>query len=248
MIDARVHIRAETSGIDAWRAGRGACDFVSGHEPARRHRLEFGHRHAVAGHDHRMTGLHVTQDGRGLIAELIVRDGTHPGTVADGPALWQAARAADEARPVTSPKVARPRPRKARHEAARRSPTSRSYPSRLSGESQTRRGFQRRNRLPYVRSSGICAHQSSNFRVATIGRPARIARRTRWTPYADEGTSPSGDRALGTRLCFFEWYGNSSTQNRFRASFSIPTSSTSHLACSPHHLEPGASFSRGSKK
>ena len=54
--------------------------------------------------------------------------------------------------------------------------------------------------------------------MATIGRWARIASRTRWATYPDDGTSLSGDMRLGTCRYRREWYGNSSAQNRLRAS------------------------------
>jgi hypothetical protein len=77
VIDYDIQILAQSPGVDPRRALRAVCDDSAWNEPAWRHRPQLRNRHAVAGDDNRLSGLHFPQDRPGVVAELALSD--HPG-------------------------------------------------------------------------------------------------------------------------------------------------------------------------
>ena len=82
LIDERIEVRAELTGIDPGRGARRLRDGVAGDEPVRGNRFQFGHRRAVAGHDQALASLDVPQNGCGVVAELTLGDATYLSRVA----------------------------------------------------------------------------------------------------------------------------------------------------------------------
>ena len=70
-----IQIRAHTTGVDAWSLSRRVRNHRSMHELPLSDRTELGHRHPVAGHDDRLTGLHLAEYRAGVVAQLPLGNG-----------------------------------------------------------------------------------------------------------------------------------------------------------------------------